>query len=384
MGDFYGVAHDVALGLVIAFLSLALTWLTSSVSLPIFHFTTGWFFRHLALLQIQYHVRRSSILPDEIETNSFWQKTLRFFQGAPLTRDTNVARESPLTKLMEPYLGGKMAYNFEDLEFTGLSSYVLYIRSDWGKTKACEYLMRKKIARGIMFRRLVGVSYETSIRSSIGWFCRLLSKEDFRFAFAEAIKNEAAALPATEIPQHVVILFDEWNGSGESDSLFTSEDKNFADFVMRKFSEDDVLPVFLTHNENLANQLCYLNRGRKIRPFPNCVDRQCEWERGDPNDEDSKYVVGKKIIWKHPHWMLKDLLRIGEGQEVWLPVPPKMCSLKTTKRVPMTLPSDPRELMGLTPKEATRKCRSITRTEALQKASGGRQQALLENPEMVV
>ena len=381
MGDIYGVAHDVALCLVIAFLCLGLTWLT----LPIFHFTTGWFFRHLALLQIQYHLRRLSILPEESEANSFFQKTVRFFQGAPLTRDTNVARESPLTKLMEPYLGGKMAYDFKALEFTGLSSYVLYIQSDWGKTKACEYLMRKKIAKGIMCRRLAGASYETSIRNLLGWFCRLLSKEDFRYAFAQAIKNVAAALPNTEIPQHVVLLFDEWNGHDESESIYTNEDKNFADFVMRKFSEDDVLPVFLTHNEGLANQLCYLNRGRKIRPFPGCIDPRCEWECGDGNNKNSKYVMGKEIIWKHPNWMPEDLLSIGEGQEVWLQVPPKiMCSLKTTKRVPMTLPSDPTELMGLTPKEATQKFRNITRAEALQKASGGRQQALLELPEMVV
>ena len=57
---------------------------------------------------------------------------------------------------------------------------------------------------------------------------------------------------------------------------------------------------------------------------------------------------------------------------IWLQVPPKMCFLKTTKRVPMIL--------------AMRKCRDVTCAEALQKATGsdGKQQALLELPEMVV
>lgn len=89
-----------------------------------------------------------------------------------MSRDTDVARESPLTKLLVSYLGGNRRYDFRTNEFTGLSSYILFIRSDWGKTKACEYFMREKIAKGIMFRRLAGQTYETSIRRAFGWFCR--------------------------------------------------------------------------------------------------------------------------------------------------------------------------------------------------------------------
>lgn len=237
--------------------------------------------------------------------------------------------------------------------------------------------MRKKIAKGIMFRRLVGFSYESSIRRALGWFCRLLSTEDFCYAFGQAMKDEAAALPITLSPQHVVNLFDEWNGHKESDSIFTNEDANFADFVFREFNIGNVTPVFLSHSETLANQLCYLNMGTKIRPFPQCIDPQCEWERGDGVDDDSKYLLNAKIEWRRPVWTTQDLVNIGAGQEVLLGVPITMCSWGNTKRVPMALPADHTELAGMSPMMAMQAFRATTRVEALQKVSGGRHQALL-------
>ena len=206
----------------------------------------------------------------------------------------------------------------------------------------------------------------------------LLSKDDFRFAFSTAMKDEAAALPKTYKPQHVVILFDEWNGHNESETIFTNEDKNFADFVMREFTIGKVIPVFLSHNEALANQLCYLNEGgTKIRPFPQCFDPRCAWECGDGKNENTKYLPTSAIEWKSPAWSTEDLLNIAAGQEVVLDVPSTPCSFENTKLVPMVPPENHGVLTGTSPLLAMQICRTATIAKATQLASGGRQQALL-------
>ena len=378
MLEFLGLPHDLVVGLLSALAGVLATWIMSRLFLPVFYFFTGWFFKRLAMIQIRYHVHRSSILPMHSynPANSFWDRLSRFSRGTRTIQDTTIARESPLTILMQSYLGGIRPYELKANKFTGRSSYVLYVPSDWGKTKACEYFMREKIAKGIMFCRRAGQTYETSIRRAFGWFCRFLSQEDFRYAFITALTDEAAALPNLVIQNHVVILFDEWNGEKGNDPVYTIEDMNFADYVMRAVVNTKVIPVFLSHDESFANELCNLNLGTKIRPFPNCVDPTCPWEVGNGKDEATKYLKDSTIRWMTPKWTTEDFLNIAAGQDVVLGTS-TLC-FGGTKLVPLEPPEDLGLLYGLSPQAAMEQCRFATIAKATQQAEGGRRQRLLD------
>lgn len=99
----------------------------------------------------------------------------------------------------------------EDPQFTGLASYVLFIPSGWGKTKACEYFMHEKKAKGVMLRGKgrLGLAYEDSARYQFGGLCHLLSRRDFRKCFVKAMKDEAGCLPIATYAESVIIFFDE-------------------------------------------------------------------------------------------------------------------------------------------------------------------------------
>lgn len=86
------------------------------------------------------------------------------------------------------------------------------------------------------------------------------------------MKYEAACLPSGEPVKSLVIYFDEWDDE---------DDQAFAKALMHGFNECTitVIAVFVTCKNEVASDLCFLNMGEKIRPFPCQLDITCEWSK---------------------------------------------------------------------------------------------------------
>jgi hypothetical protein len=143
-----------------------------------------------------------------------------------------------------------------------------------------------------------------------------------------------------------------------------------------------VIPVFITHSEDIATKLCYLNRGAKMRPFPECMDLACDWQVGDGEeicrigDTIDICRIGDKINWMFPVWSRDDMAGIMDGQEVVV-TSPAMCSGISNKMVPMLVPDDRSVFDGKSPVLAMRECSVFTKQEYGQHANGGREQPLI-------
>ena len=109
-----------------------------------------------------------------------------------------------------------------------------------------------------------------------------------------------------------------------------------------------------------------------------CLDLQCEWQVGTGGE---KYLRDAKIVWKYPVWKNKDLAKIAVDQGVVLPDAP-MCAVANSQVVPMIVPGDLSFFDGMSPGMAMDQCREMTKKEALQLASGGRAQPLVNDIEM--
>ena len=347
--------------MLLTFCGLLVAWVTSSLFAPVFHACTGWIIRPFATFQIRYHIRHSSILPKQSQDKvpSLWKRIRRFLRGVPVNAQHSfLPRPSPVSQLLERWLSGKP--RLEHPRFSGLSSYVLYLPSSFGKTKACEYFMLEKKARGVMLRggkrsgRPYGASYEEAVRRNFGGLCWLLSLDDFRKSFVNAMKDESLLLPCRTDPENVIIFFDDFDEVDDTDYLFAKD-------VMHAFTSSsiNVVPIFITQTQEIANRLCYLNRGAKIRPFPECMEDTCRWNVGCGKE---RYIVGDEIGWKFPVWTHDDMLRITQGQLVRVDCD-ATCGLTSFKKVPMMVPPDRSSFDGLDPGAAMKSFSSYTRQQ---------------------
>jgi hypothetical protein len=175
-------------------------WLTSSLLAPVFHCATGWIIRPFASLQIRYYVRHSSIL---LEAPNIWKRLRRFFRGVPVnTQESRVPRPSPVSQLLEKWLSGNRA--IDNPQFTGPASYVLFVPSGWGKTKACEYFMHEKKAKGVSYAARSDLASHTKIQpggSLVGSATYFLVKI-FASPSSRPMKDEAGCLPIATYAKH--------------------------------------------------------------------------------------------------------------------------------------------------------------------------------------
>jgi hypothetical protein len=253
-------------------------------------------------------------------------------------------------------------------------------------------MMEKKV-KGLMFSPTIsgaghvfGPSYEQQVQRMLG--CQGLSNENFRKCFVEAMEREADLLSLKGRPQHLVLLFDEFNSINDS---------SFAFFLMQTFTHiQNVIPVFITMHDSVANTLCYTNKGVKMRPFPSHIDLGCDWQSGDP-----KYQKGAAISWMPPVWKNEDMKQVVASQKVSVDAPrlvlpailasagPMLrgCSGPMIQRclgvssieVPMVVdPNADFTGTSMTPGQAMATCKNYTRQHWLAGGTGSRTQPLVQ------
>jgi hypothetical protein len=236
---------------------------------------------------------------------------------------------SPVSDALHEYFSVPPNENF----FPISSSYVWYGKSLSGKTLGASFFIQELTSeisyQGADWTGLPGICFSPSILPFPGH-----SYEDYlrglldvdpamdAVAFRQALYDgmHMAAMPGwmerakrfydlhwhkkEHVVKPVVVIFDAFDRAGlEWFNVF-----NFASDCMRQFANTAVVPIFITSDLVIANQLSWLNNGSRIRPHPAVYDPNC------PFGIEEEIKKGKEIKWVPIRWDLEDYERLVKHQ----------------------------------------------------------------------